>query len=86
MKNIDETRHFFLEEIKQNKLMNNKHKKACTTLIYIEHFVTIASTITGYILISAFASLIGIPIGMTDSEIGWKICNSCWKWKVSVNN
>ena len=50
--------------------MNNKHKKACTTLIYIEHFVTIASTITGYILISAFASLIGIPIGMTDSEIG----------------
>ena len=86
MKYIDETRHFFLEEIKQNKLMNNKHKKACATLIYIEHFVTIASTITGYILISAFASLIGIPIGMTDSEIGWKICNSCWKWKVSVNN
>ena len=34
----------------------------------------LASKITGCISISAFASLIGIPIGITNSTIGLKIC------------
>ena len=33
-----------------------------------------ASTITGCISISAIASLVGIPIGITSSAIGIKIC------------
>ena len=37
------------------------------------HFI-LASTITGCISISAFASLLGIPIGFTSSAIGLKIC------------
>ena len=37
-KNIDETRNYFLEEIKENKLMCKKHKEVCATLNYIEHF------------------------------------------------
>ena len=41
---------------------------------YIEHFLILASTITGCVSISAFASLIGIPIGITSSAIGLKIC------------
>ena len=32
LKNIDETRNSFLEEIEQNKLMSRRHKKVCTTL------------------------------------------------------
>ena len=36
LKNIDKTRNYFLEEIKQNELMSRKHKKVCTTLKYIE--------------------------------------------------
>ena len=74
LKSIDETRNYFLEEIKRNELMSKKHKKVCTTLNYIEHFLILASTITGCISISAFASLIGIPIGITSSAIGLKIC------------
>ena len=54
--------------------MSRKHKKVCTTLNYIEHFLILASTITGCVSISAFASLIGIPIGITSSAIGLKIC------------
>ena len=54
--------------------MSRKHKKVCTTLNYIEHFLILASTITGCISISAFASLIGIPIGITISTIGLNIC------------
>ena len=37
MKNINETRNYFLEEIEQNELMSKKHKNICTTLDYIEY-------------------------------------------------
>ena len=54
--------------------MSRKHKKICITLNYIEHFLILVSTITGCVFISAFASLIGIPMGITSSSIGLKIC------------
>ena len=54
--------------------MSKKHKKVCSTLNYIEHFLILASAIIGCILISAFASLLGIPIGTTSSAIGLKLC------------
>ena len=73
-KHTHETRNYWIEEIKKNQLISRKHKKVCTTLSYIEHFLILASTITGCISISAFASLIGIPIGITSSAIGLKIC------------
>ena len=73
LKNIDETRNYLLEEIEQNKLMRRKPMKVCTTLNYIEHFLILASTITGCISISAFASLLRIPIGITIAAIGLKI-------------
>ena len=72
LKNIDETRNYLIEEINQNELMSRKHKKVCTTLNYIELCLILASTITGCISISAFASLLGVPIGITDSAIGLK--------------
>ena len=39
LKNIDETIIFFLEEIRQNELVSRKHKKVCTILNYIKHFL-----------------------------------------------
>ena len=52
-KNIDETSNYFIEEINRNELMSKKHKKFCTTLNYIQHFL--GSTITGCVFISAFS-------------------------------
>ena len=75
LKNINETRNYFFEEIKQNELMSKRHKKVCTTLNYIEHFLILASTATGFISISSLASLIDIPIGITSSAIGLKNFN-----------
>ena len=72
LKNIAETRNYYLEDIEQNGLMSWKHKKACATLNYIEHFLILASTIYGCISISGFASLLGIPIGTTSSATGLK--------------
>ena len=62
-----------MKKVKQNELMSRKHKKVCTTLNYIEHFLILASTITGCISISAFASLLGIPIRITSFAIELKI-------------
>ena len=73
LKNIDETRDAFLKEIKHNELMNRKRKKVCTTLNCIEHFLILASTITGCISISGFVSWLGIPTGIASSAIGLKI-------------
>ena len=47
----------------RNELISKKHKKVSTTLNYIENFLISTSTITGCVSVSAFASLVGIPIG-----------------------
>ena len=54
-------------------MISKKHKKVCTTLNYIEHFLILASAINGCISISSFASLLDIAIGITSSAIGLKI-------------
>ena len=55
-------------------MLSKKYKKVSTTLNYTEHFLILASTITGCILISTFTSLLGISIGIASSAIGLKIC------------
>ena len=54
--------------------MSKKHKKACTTLNYIERFFILTSTITGCFSISALSSLVDVPIGIASFAIGLKIC------------
>ena len=76
---MNETRNYFLKEIKQIELMSKKHKKVCTTLNYIEYFLILDSTITWCISISVFAALLlflllCIPVGFSSSVIGLKIC------------
>ena len=73
-KNIDETRNYLIEETNRSELMSKKHKKIWATLNCLENFFILASTVTGSVSISAFASLIGILVGITSSAIGLKIC------------
>ena len=75
-KHVDEKKNYYLEE-EQNELVSGKHKKVYITPTYIQHFLTWAPLINGWISISAFASLVGIPIEITSSAIGIKMCNSC---------
>ena len=67
-------RSYSIEEINRNKLRRKKHKKSPRVLNYIEHLLIVISTITGGVSISALASLVGTPIGITGSAVGWKIC------------
>ena len=73
LKNVDKTKNYFVEEIEQDELISDKHKKFCITLNYIEHFLILVFVVTGCISISAFASSLGIPSGITSSVIGLKI-------------
>ena len=61
-------------EINQNELMSKKHKKVNRVLNYIEYLLNLISIVSGCVSISAFASLVGILIGITGSAIGLKIC------------
>ena len=70
LKNIDEKTNYFLAEIKQIELISKKVKKVCIN--YIEHFIILASTITRCVLISTFATLIGIHTGITSPAIALK--------------
>ena len=51
-----------------------KNKKIFTTVHYIQVSLILISTITGYVSISAFASLVDIPIGISSSVVGLKMC------------
>ena len=77
IKKIDETKNYFLEEIKENELMSKRNKKVCMTLydfVLHEHLLLLLSTITGCVSIPTFASLVGIPIGIASSSVGLKMC------------
>ena len=78
LKKIDGVKNYLIEEINRNELMSKKHEKDCRVLSYIDHsFILInqlISTVTECVSISAFASLVGVPIGIISSAIGLKIC------------
>ena len=54
--------------------MGRKHKKVCTTLNYVEHLFLLLQLLDRCISFSTFASLLGIPIAITISAMGLKIC------------
>ena len=80
-KNIDKTKNYFVEEIKENKFLSKKNKKVCRTLNYIEHLLILACVAAGCISIFAFAALLGISIEIVNSAKGLKICSKLQELK-----
>ena len=62
LRKIDETRNYLLDEIKHNALISEKYNKTCKYLNYVEHLLILASTIAGCVPISAFGSLVCVPL------------------------
>ena len=71
---MDETRKYSIKQLDQNETMSKKHKTVCWVLNYIENLLILIATLTGSVSISAFASLVFIPIGITSSAIGLNFC------------
>ena len=73
MESIEEIKNYFIKEKNQNELVRKELKKIPAILNYNEHVFILASVVTGCISISAFASLLSIPIVITSPAIGLKI-------------
>ena len=54
--------------------MSEKYNNTCKYLNYVEHLLILLSTVTGCVSISAYASLVCVPIGITSSVVGTNIC------------
>ena len=54
--------------------MGEKYKKTCKYLNYVLHLLILLSTDTGCVSISAFVSLVCVPVGITSSAVGINIC------------
>ena len=71
---MKQTRNYLLEEIEHNNLIIKIYRKICRNLNYFEHYLVFDSVVSGCVLTSAFASLVGVPVGFTSSAVGMKIC------------
>ena len=54
--------------------MSEKYEKTCKCLNYVEDLLILASTVTGCVSVSAFASLFPVVVGIMSSTVGLKIC------------
>ena len=70
----NETRNYLLDELKHNNLMSEQYNKTSCYLNYVENVLILASTVTGCISISAFASLVCVPVIIASSALGIYIC------------
>ena len=67
-------RNYFIDEIKHNDLISEKHKKTCKYLNYVEQLLILASPVTGCVLHSVFTSFPCVHVGLTSSAVQTKIC------------
>ena len=59
--------------LKETELISKKYKKVCKILNDTENLLILASTVTGYVSISALASLVGVPAGIASTGITIKM-------------
>ena len=61
--------------------MSEKHKNTCRTLNYFEYSLRFIFAGAGCVSIYTFASLFGVPIGITSSTVGLKaLVNTLYKY------
>ena len=76
LRKSEEIRNYLLDEIKHNDLMGEKRKKTRKYLNFAESLLILSSIITYCVSLSAFASLVCVPVDITSSEVGIKICGN----------
>ena len=60
--------------INHSDLMSEKYKKKYKHWNNVELLIILVSAVTGRVPISAFASLVCVPVGIMSSAVGIKIC------------
>ena len=78
LRKLDETTNYLLQEIKHNDLISEKYKKICKYLNFVEYLLILVWTVTGCVSFTVFASLVCVPVGITNSAVGNKyLYNRC---------
>ena len=54
--------------------MSKTYKETCKYLNYVENLLILVWTVTSCVSISAFPSLVCVPVGITSSAVGKKVC------------
>ena len=73
LKNIEQTRNYFIKEINQNEWISKKHQKVCIDLDFIEQlFIYLSCAVNGCVWTSAVPSLFAILIRITTSAVALK--------------
>ena len=49
-------------------------RKTCKYLNCVQHLLVLVSTFTGCVSVSAFPSLVSVPVGFTSFAVGINIC------------
>ena len=62
-----------MEEIQYDDLVRERHKKMRNALNYFERFLVSVSASGGFVSVSAFGSLIGVPVGIGSFAVGVKL-------------
>ena len=69
LKDIDETRNYFIEKIKRNKLITKNHKNVCIFLDYFDIFLFWLLQLLVVFQFLLFHFLICIPIAIASSAL-----------------
>ena len=65
---INEIRDYFVAEIKQRELMNERLSKYIASFDYFDKSLVVLSVTTGNISIASFATVIGAPVGTVSAS------------------
>ena len=71
---INEIKDCFVPEIKEKELMSKRLGKYITSFDYFDKSLIALSLTTGSISIASFATVIGVPVGITSTSFAFSIC------------
>ena len=66
---ISEIEDYFIAEIKERELMSKKLSKHISLFDYFDKYLIVLSVTSGGVSIASFATVIGVPIGITSASL-----------------
>ena len=78
---ISEIEDYFIAEIKERELMSKKLSKYIPFFNYFDKSLIVLSVTSGGVSIALFATVIGIPVGITSASLilPFSLCRACKK-------
>ena len=73
LKKIDETKDYFLSEIRKRELISENLSKYLASLDYFDKSLNVLSLLSGSISIASFRNVIGAPTGIIRASCGFTV-------------